>query len=173
MKSWAFLTQEADKSTSEKVALHHGFSFHSEQKPWFFFWVSPHHNCSQTSRNRTSPLGSSISRFMVTRLKIHIKWSMELSTKEGNNYNPTNMLRYDERHTAEDWITCRRSGSFPGTIHTVHNMFRNVHMSLSLPSCCCIPVCSNHLFVYKEGILIIYTHAVESKVQCWCVFKSE
>lgn len=32
-------------------------------------------------------------------------------------------------------------------------MFKNVHMSLSLLSCWCILVCSNHLFFYKEGIL--------------------
>lgn len=64
-------------------------------------------------------------------------------------------LRHDERHKAEDWIRCRRSCSFPGTNpDTVCNVFKNVHLSFSLPLCFWISVCFNHLFVYKEGILL-------------------
>lgn len=50
------LTQEACGSTSERILLGYSFSFHSP-KPWLFFWISPHQNCTQTSRHHSNPPG--------------------------------------------------------------------------------------------------------------------
>lgn len=106
-------TQEAYGSTSERILLGYGFSFHSP-KPWLFFWISPHQNCTQTSRHHRNPLGL---WFAFQDLREHV-WRCNIRTlnysfgsvTKGNNYininNFNDILRYDERRKAEYVIAC-------------------------------------------------------------------
>lgn len=107
------LTQEAYGSTSERILLGYGFSFHSP-KPWLFFWISPHQNCTQTSRHHRNPLGL---WFAFQDLREHV-WRCNIRTlnyssgsiTKGNNCininNFNDILRYDERCKAEYQIAC-------------------------------------------------------------------
>lgn len=104
-------TQEAYGSTSERILLGYGFSFHSP-KPWLFFWISPHQNCTQTSRHQRNPPGL---WFAFQDLWEHV-WRRNIRTlnyssgsiTKGNNYininNFNDILRNDERRKAEYWI---------------------------------------------------------------------
>lgn len=118
---WAFFNAEAYGSTSQKIVLDHGFSFHTPQKTMIIFFEF------HPIKTALRPQGTAA--ILRVRFPFQDLWWPVWRSSHQMQHGAITLapqkkemiiillicLRYDERRKAELWLRCCRSCFFPGT----------------------------------------------------------